>query len=63
LRASNGKPAYTIAHNSTLESIAALRPGSLAELGRIKGVGPAFVDRYGDDVLAIVADQSSRGGR
>jgi DNA helicase-2/ATP-dependent DNA helicase PcrA len=63
LRASNGKPAYTVAHNSTLESIAALRPGSLAELGRIKGVGPAFVDRYGDDVLAIVADQSSRGGR
>ena len=25
-RASDGKPAYTVAHNSTLESIAALRP-------------------------------------
>jgi superfamily II DNA helicase RecQ len=63
LRASKGKPAYTVAHNSTLESIAALRPGSLAELAAVKGVGPAFVDRYGDEVLGIVASQSSRGGR
>jgi RecQ family ATP-dependent DNA helicase len=39
LRASDGKPAYTVAHNSTLESIAALRPHSLAELATIKGVG------------------------
>jgi ATP-dependent DNA helicase RecQ len=55
LRASNGKPAYTVAHNSTLESIAALRPSSLAELGRIRGVGPTFVERYGDEVLGIVS--------
>jgi ATP-dependent DNA helicase RecQ len=54
-RASNGKPAYTVAHNATLESIAALRPGSVAELGAIRGVGPAFVERYGDEVLGIVA--------
>ncbi len=56
LRASNGKPAYTVAHNSTLESIAALRPSSLGELAAVKGVGPAFVERYGADVLGIVAD-------
>jgi ATP-dependent DNA helicase RecQ len=55
VRASNGKPAYTIAHNSTLESIASLRPASLAELGRIKGVGPSFVERHGGQVLEIVA--------
>jgi ATP-dependent DNA helicase RecQ len=53
-RASDGKPAYTVAHNSTLESIAALRPRSLAELERIRGVGPAFVERHGEDVLALV---------
>ena len=53
-RASKGKPAYTVAHNSTLDSIAALRPGSLAELATIKGVGPAFVERHGPDVLALV---------
>jgi superfamily II DNA helicase RecQ len=55
MRASNGKPAYTIAHNSTLEAIAALRPRSLTELTRIKGVGPAFVQRHGEQVLALVA--------
>jgi DNA helicase-2/ATP-dependent DNA helicase PcrA len=55
VRASNGKPAYTVAHNTTLESIATLRPSSLAELARIKGVGPAFVDRHGDAVLGLVA--------
>jgi ATP-dependent DNA helicase RecQ len=55
VRASNGKPAYTVAHNSTLESIASLRPSSIHELARVKGVGPAFVERHGDAVLALVA--------
>ena len=55
LRASNGKPAFTVAHNSTLESIAALRPRSVPELERIKGIGPAFVERHGEQVLEIVA--------
>jgi ATP-dependent DNA helicase RecQ len=54
VRASNGKPAYTVAHNSTLESIAALRPRSLDELARIKGVGPAFVECHGENVLALI---------
>ncbi len=54
LRASNGKPAYTVAHNSTLESIATLRPRSLDELVEIKGIGPAFVERHGEEVLALV---------
>jgi ATP-dependent DNA helicase RecQ len=55
VRASDGKPAYTVAHNSTLAAIAALRPRSLTELARIKGVGPAFVERHGEQVLALVA--------
>ncbi len=58
-RASDGKPAYTVAHNSTLESIAALRPSSLAELGQIKGVGPAFVQRHGEQVLALVGEAAA----
>jgi ATP-dependent DNA helicase RecQ len=57
--ASNGKPAYTVAHNSTLESIATLRPGSLADLATIRGVGPAFVERHGEHVLALVAGASA----
>jgi ATP-dependent DNA helicase RecQ len=55
MRASNGKPAYTVAHNSTLEAIAALRPGTLDQLAQIKGVGPRFVNRHGEQVLALLA--------
>ena len=54
LRASNGKPAYTVAHNSTLEAIAARKPSTLDELAAIRGIGPAFVARHGRDVLALV---------
>jgi ATP-dependent DNA helicase RecQ len=55
IKASNGKPAYTVAHNSTLEAIATLRPASLEALATINGVGPAFVERHGEQVLALVA--------
>jgi ATP-dependent DNA helicase RecQ len=59
-RVSKGKPAYTVAHNSTLESIAAIRPRSLPELATIKGIGPAFVERHGQDVLALVDERAPR---
>jgi ATP-dependent DNA helicase RecQ len=55
MRASDGKPAYTVAHNSTLESIAALKPSTLDELATVRGVGPAFVERHGEQVLALLA--------
>jgi ATP-dependent DNA helicase RecQ len=55
-QAADGKPAYTVAHNSTLESIASLRPSTVSELATIKGIGPAFVERYGEQVLALVGD-------
>ncbi|HLH64450.1 MAG TPA: ATP-dependent DNA helicase RecQ [Solirubrobacteraceae bacterium] len=53
-RASDGKPAYTVAHDRTLAQIAARRPTTLAELGAISGVGPAFLERHGQRVVAIV---------
>jgi ATP-dependent DNA helicase RecQ len=55
LRAAAGKPAYTVAHNRTLETIAASRPAGLDALARIHGIGPAFLDRHGSDVLELVA--------
>jgi ATP-dependent DNA helicase RecQ len=58
VRASDGKPAFTVAHNSTLESIASVRPRSLDELATIKGVGPTFVNRYGEQVLELVGEGS-----
>ncbi|MHB8571926.1 MAG: RecQ family ATP-dependent DNA helicase [Candidatus Dormibacteria bacterium] len=48
-------PAYVVFHDRTLADIAHLRPGSIAQLATVKGVGPAKLDRYGEDVLRVVA--------
>jgi ATP-dependent DNA helicase RecQ len=50
-----GVPPYVVFHDSTLRGIAAARPGSLAELARIQGVGEAKLLRYGEAMLAAVA--------
>ena len=55
LRAAEGKPAYTVAHNSTLAAIAATRPTDADSLLAIRGVGPSFVAKHADAVLALVA--------
>ena len=47
-------PPYVVFHDSVLQAIAAARPASLGELAQISGVGPAKLERYGDDVLALV---------
>lgn len=49
-------PAYTIAHNSTLITIATLLPQSRKELLRINKVGPKTWDNYGKDLIRIVGD-------
>ncbi len=53
-QASDGKPAYTVAHNATLAEIASRRPQSLAELAAIRGIGPSFIERHGTRVLEVV---------
>jgi RecQ family ATP-dependent DNA helicase len=58
LRAADGKPAFTVAHNSTLETIAASRPSSDDALLAIKGIGPSFVAKHAPEVLAIVASHA-----
>jgi DNA helicase-2/ATP-dependent DNA helicase PcrA len=50
----DGVPAYVVLHDSTLTEIAARAPGSLFELGRIKGMGPTKLERYGDEILAVL---------
>jgi ATP-dependent DNA helicase UvrD/PcrA len=47
-------PAYVVFHNATLAEIAERSPRTLAELARIPGVGPAKLERYGEDVLAAL---------
>jgi RecQ family ATP-dependent DNA helicase len=56
LRAAADKPAYTVANNRTLTAIATVRPGDEGSLLAISGVGPAFIEKYAPEVLAIVAE-------
>ena len=55
-------PAYVVFHNATLAEIAERRPSTLAELGSVPGVGPAKLERYGEDVLAALAASPRKGG-
>ena len=50
----DGVPPYVVFHDSVLHAIADAQPRSLGELAQIAGVGPAKLDRYGDDVLALI---------
>jgi DNA helicase-2/ATP-dependent DNA helicase PcrA len=52
--ASDGVPPYVIFHDKTLALIADARPTSPKALLEIAGVGPAKVDRYADEVLAVI---------
>jgi ATP-dependent DNA helicase RecQ len=49
-----GVPPYVVFHDRTLIEIAGGRPASLAELGRVAGVGQAKLDRYGEAVLDVL---------
>jgi DNA helicase-2/ATP-dependent DNA helicase PcrA len=48
-------PAYVVFHNTTLVEIAGRRPRDLSELGAVPGVGPTKLERYGEEVLAVLA--------
>ncbi|WP_435770884.1 ATP-dependent DNA helicase UvrD2 [Nocardioides sp. SYSU DS0651] len=49
-------PAYVVFTDATLELIAEHKPVSMAALARINGVGPSKIERYGEAVLALVAE-------
>ena len=48
-------PPYVIFHDSTLSTIAERRPRDLADLAGIPGIGPTKLDRYGEELVSIVA--------
>ena len=66
---SQGVSPYFILQRATLRRIAALRPASLDELASIKGIGPSKLEKYGQEVLALVEeweaarDSTSLGSR
>lgn len=53
--AADSMPPYCIAHNSSIEQIALTHPSSLEDLAAIKGFGPLRIDKYGAEILALVA--------
>ena len=57
LAAEAGVPPYVIFHNSTLREIAARKPRNLDELAEVQGVGAAKLERYGEAMLAALADE------
>lgn len=61
-RARDGKPAYTVFDDKTLAAISDRLPTDLDELAGVKGVGPAKLEQYGDDVLGVIAEATSRSG-
>ena len=51
-------PPYVIFHDATLRLIAASPPSTLDELRQVNGVGATKLDKYGQAILDILADQS-----
>jgi len=51
-----GVPAYVIFHDATLRQIATEAPASLAALGTVSGVGENKLAKYGDQILATLAE-------
>ena len=52
-------PAYVVFSDATLQAIAARRPGTLAQLAGVPGVGAVKLDRYGAAVLDLCADRDA----
>ena len=50
------RPAYTVFADTTLRSIAVVKPGTLPQLSLIHGVGAVKLQEYGADVLHVVRD-------
>jgi len=58
LAKAQGVPPYVIFHDKTLQSMAVLKPASLAKMAEIGGVGDAKLARYGASFLDVIARHS-----
>ncbi len=52
----DGVPAFVVFADRTLDDLVARRPTDYAGLRACHGIGPAKVDNYGDDILAVIAE-------
>ena len=47
-------PAYVVFSDDHLDGIARAQPATLQELARCRGIGPAKLEKYGDEILAVI---------
>ncbi len=52
----SGVPAYVVFHDATLAAVAAARPTNRSELLALPGLGPVKAERYGETLLALLAE-------
>jgi ATP-dependent DNA helicase UvrD/PcrA len=50
----DGVPAYVVFNDRTLAALTERRPRSRGELLAVEGIGPSKLDRYGDELLALL---------
>ena len=55
-----GLPAYTVLNDETLRLLAGRRVGSLEDIARVKGVGPAKLEKYGEELLVLLGEMDGR---
>jgi len=48
------QPEFMVFPNATLEALAKGKPRKMEELSGVKGLGPAKITKYGDDLMAIL---------
>ena len=54
-----GVPPYVVFTDATLNDMARLRPGSLAEMLAVRGVGATKLERYGRAFLAAMSERGA----
>jgi len=59
LARASGVPAYVIFHDTTLKTVAAVKPATRAALLAVPGIGPVKVERHADAVLDLVRRHAS----
>jgi ATP-dependent DNA helicase RecQ len=50
-----GVPAYVVAPNTSLAELALRRPQTAIDLAQITGLGPARIEKYGQEMLTVLA--------
>ena len=55
-------PAYVVLNDKELIGIAERNPMTLAELGTCRGMGPIRLERWGDEILAVLGEAEDAAG-